>query len=101
MADVLSLELREGRLVKVIPSKGLIILTADAEPQEVAEALLRAKGSIGPYGSAVPGSMPEIGASAISYGLFSLDGQSHIAAPAYSIDLPPAGLTDAAGQVEM
>ncbi len=38
MAGVLSLELREGRLVKVIPSKGMIILTADAEHQEVAEA---------------------------------------------------------------
>ncbi|MCL5257378.1 MAG: glycosyltransferase [Chloroflexi bacterium] len=73
LADFLAEDLREGRLIKTVPSKGLIVLTADVDDLEVEQAIARASSQIR------LGSQPDsrtgvtsIGLPDFTYGLFPL-----------------------------
>jgi poly-beta-1,6-N-acetyl-D-glucosamine synthase len=102
LASALTRDLREGRIVKVLPGKGLVILTADAEPEELEDVLSRTVRTLS-IDSVGHADFPAFGLWDLSYGLFSLDGHSGGAAlPSYPMQLPLAsGSAGIDAQVEM
>jgi poly-beta-1,6-N-acetyl-D-glucosamine synthase len=102
LANALTHDLREGRIVKILPGKGLVILTADAEPEEVEAVLSRTVRMLSIDVNGQVG-FPAFGLWDLSYGLFSLDGHSGGATvPSYPMQLPLAIESAGIGaQVEM
>ncbi|MCL4552612.1 MAG: glycosyltransferase [Candidatus Marsarchaeota archaeon] len=73
LADFLAGDLREGRLIKTVPAKGLIVLTADVDNLEVEQAIARASMRMRPGNlSTAKAGVTAIASFDFTYGLFPL-----------------------------